>query len=53
MIFIGFLYGKILENLKSVVFSFSLSTKDGDFDLPSMYWILKPPQESIHLQIYR
>ena len=31
----------MVENYKSVLFSFCLSTKDDDCDFPSMYWIPK------------
>ena len=34
-------YEEIVENHKSVLSSFGLSTKDDDCDLPSMYWISK------------
>ena len=30
---------EILDNHKSVLFSFGISTKDEGLDLPSLYWI--------------
>jgi len=32
---------EILDNHRSVLCSFRISTKDGELDIPSLYWILK------------
>jgi hypothetical protein len=33
--------GEILDNHRSVLYSFGISTKDNEMDLPSLYWIPK------------
>ena len=38
---------QILKNRRSVLCSFGNSTKDGELDLPSLYWIPK-----LHIQSY-